>query len=260
MDTPYKSPDASLTQGHMMSCKACAKEIHSSAPMCPHCGASRRTSRYKNKTVAALMAFLLGGFGGHRFYLGQWWGILYLLLFWTLIPGIIAFIEFIYFLVRDQKKWDEKYNEGIAAGPNESSGGGVIAVIVIGVFVAIFMIGVLAAVALPAYQDYTVRARVASAIAETAPLKVKVQEFYIENQRLPSSGSDVGIQAPFTTSDGHLVTVRSGNVKITFRDETQLLNSKTLIFTPELSSGSAFSWGCLDGSVENKYLPSKCRK
>jgi TM2 domain-containing membrane protein YozV len=49
----------------------------------------------RNRTIAALLAFFLGYLGIHKFYLGEnLAGILYLLFFWTFIPGIIAFFEF----------------------------------------------------------------------------------------------------------------------------------------------------------------------
>ena len=48
----------------------------------------------KSDVVAILLAFFLGSFGAHRFYLGETgWGILYLLFCWTFIPHIVAFIE-----------------------------------------------------------------------------------------------------------------------------------------------------------------------
>lgn len=54
-----------------------------------------------NKLVYALLAFFLGGLGAHKFYAGKiGLGILYLVFFWTFIPGIIAFIEFIIALTK----------------------------------------------------------------------------------------------------------------------------------------------------------------
>lgn len=65
----------------------------------------------KNKVVAALLAFFLGGFGIHKFYLGQnFAGILYLLFFWTLIPAIIAFFEFLGLLLMSDQAFDGKFN------------------------------------------------------------------------------------------------------------------------------------------------------
>lgn len=93
----------------MVYCRGCGKEIHETAPACPHCGALQRAAGGKSKVVAGVLALLLGGFGVHRFYLGQWWGIFYLLFCWTFIPAIVAFIEGIVFLVQDDATWNAKY-------------------------------------------------------------------------------------------------------------------------------------------------------
>lgn len=76
----------------------------------------------KDKIIAALLALFFGIFGVHHFYLGnKTKGILYLVFCWTIIPGIIAFVEGILFLVEDQKTFDEKYNSGIPSGTHNSS-------------------------------------------------------------------------------------------------------------------------------------------
>lgn len=65
----------------------------------------------KNKYVAAALAFFLGGLGVHKFYLGKTWqGILYLVFCWTYIPAILGLIESIMYLVMDQRKFNEQYN------------------------------------------------------------------------------------------------------------------------------------------------------
>jgi TM2 domain-containing membrane protein YozV len=65
-----------------------------------------------SKIVTALLAFFLGAFGVHHFYLGQKGrGILYLLFFWTIVPGMIAFVEGILFLLMDDEEFDYRYND-----------------------------------------------------------------------------------------------------------------------------------------------------
>ncbi len=65
----------------------------------------------KSRVTAAVLAFLLGGLGIHRFYLGQTMkGILYLVFCWTLIPGIIAFVDFIVWIIQSDQEFDAKYN------------------------------------------------------------------------------------------------------------------------------------------------------
>lgn len=65
----------------------------------------------KSKSTTVILAFFLGGLGIHRFYLGQTgMGIAYLLFSWTLIPLVIAFIDFIGFLCMSDEKFNRKYN------------------------------------------------------------------------------------------------------------------------------------------------------
>jgi TM2 domain-containing membrane protein YozV len=65
----------------------------------------------KDKTIAAILAFFIGGLGAHRFYLGQTGlGFLYLLFCWTFIPAFIALIDFICFLAMSTDSFDSKYN------------------------------------------------------------------------------------------------------------------------------------------------------
>ena len=97
----------------MVFCRGCGKEIHESALSCPHCGAIQKkvgAGGSKSRVTAAVLAFLLGGFGIHKFYLGKIAaGVLYLLFCWTFIPAIIAFIEFIIYLTMSDEEFEAKY-------------------------------------------------------------------------------------------------------------------------------------------------------
>ena len=96
----------------MVFCRGCEKSIHNTANACPHCGAVQKSvGQGKNKLTAGLLALFIGGLGVHRFYLGQWWGIFYLLFVWTFIPSGIAFIEGIVFLCTNDNTWESKYGK-----------------------------------------------------------------------------------------------------------------------------------------------------
>lgn len=96
----------------LIYCRDCGTQISDSSVSCVKCGAMTRIKkREKDRITALILAFFLGGFGAHRFYLGQVGrGLLYLLFFWTLIPAIIAFVDLILFLFMSDKRFDEKYN------------------------------------------------------------------------------------------------------------------------------------------------------
>ncbi|SKB13510.1 conserved exported hypothetical protein [Planktothrix sp. PCC 11201] len=68
----------------------------------------------KNKFLAALLAFFLGAFGIHKFYLGEnFGGILYFLFSWTFIPAILAFFDFLGLLLMSDQAFDGKFNPGV---------------------------------------------------------------------------------------------------------------------------------------------------
>lgn len=70
----------------------------------------------KDRITAALLAFFLGGFGVHKFYLGRRrQGLLYAIFAITGIPFLIAFIDAVLYLVMDEREFDLKYNPGSSA-------------------------------------------------------------------------------------------------------------------------------------------------
>jgi TM2 domain-containing membrane protein YozV/Tfp pilus assembly protein PilE len=242
----------------MIPCRGCGKEIHKTAATCPQCGAPQRTKRYKSKTGAGLLAIFIGGFGIHRFYLGQWWGIFYLLFVWTWIPGIVSLIEGIVFLCTSDEKWDKKYNEGIP-GKGESSAGLVVA-LVVGVVFFVMMVGILAAIAIPAYQDFTIRSKVASAMVAGQPVKQQVEEYVSKNRSLPASNADIGL--PDRVSDTYIeaLSVGSGGViTMQLSKDTGSIAGNTIVLSPRIESGS-LTWSCDGGTLPPRYRMASCRR
>lgn len=104
-------------------CSECGAAIKAKAEICPKCGVRQMgkplainlgpvANNGKSRMAAALLAFFLGFFGAHKFYLGQiGLGIIYLLFSWTFIPAIVAFIEFILLLTMSDERFDQKYGQ-----------------------------------------------------------------------------------------------------------------------------------------------------
>ncbi len=93
-------------------CNDCGSIIKIKAEICPGCGIKQKNSNGTlSKTTAAIIALFLGGLGIHKFYLKRpGTGLLYLFFFWTFIPCLLAFIDFILLLIMDDDKFNEKYN------------------------------------------------------------------------------------------------------------------------------------------------------
>jgi TM2 domain-containing membrane protein YozV len=99
-------------------CADCGKQINPRAEICPYCGVrqysvpTKPAYRYTpNRIVAGLLAILLvGGFGAHKFYMGQAGkGLLYLCTCWLFIPFIVAFFEGIRFLLMADDDFEAQY-------------------------------------------------------------------------------------------------------------------------------------------------------
>lgn len=152
----------------MVFCRGCGKEIHETALTCPHCGAPQQvaSSNLKSQTAAGLWCSFLGAFGAHRFYLGKTVsGVIYLLFFWTYIPALISSVELLLIAFSGQQTWAAKYNNGVITPPVHW------AVKILAVLGPIVMvIGILAAIAIPAYQDYVERAQQFQSLLQAVPV------------------------------------------------------------------------------------------
>jgi TM2 domain-containing membrane protein YozV len=98
-------------------CHACSSVIDARAQVCPRCGVQQGSSAYgngKSRPLAIVLALFLGNFGVHRFYLGDMAiGFIYLLFFWTGIPGLIAWAESLYFLTRSNEDWARQHGGAV---------------------------------------------------------------------------------------------------------------------------------------------------
>lgn len=132
--------------------------------------------------------------------------------------------------------------------------------------IVIAIVGILAAVALPAYQDYTARAQMSEALTLAEGQKSAVVEYYSDNGTFPNSNTSAGIAASNEIKGKYVASVKvEGNASVA--SITATMNSsnvnkdiegKTLVLVGKQNSGS-FSWECKKDSVDEKFLPSTCR-
>jgi type IV pilus assembly protein PilA len=135
--------------------------------------------------------------------------------------------------------------------------------------IVIAIIGILAAIAIPAYQDYTVRSKVAEGLNLAGAAKLAVAETYdSEGRFMAVNNASYGLPSPASINGTYVSTVAildaSGTIQITYRDTG--LGGNPINLDPDPRQGS-MQWVC-DGSggaglpgnaMPTKYLPSECR-
>lgn len=138
--------------------------------------------------------------------------------------------------------------------------------------IVVAIIGILAAIALPAYQDYVARAQVSEAIELAGGQKTAVAESWSNYGTAPSDNSAAGVASPGAISGKYVESVtlsRSGEkslIQAKFRNTkvSRGISGKTLTLEgsfPLQSDGSGVSvhWVCKSSDVPPRYLPAACR-
>lgn len=121
-----------------------------------------------------------------------------------------------------------------------------------GLLILIYIVGMLAAVAIPAYQDFTVRASVNTAIIDSQSARETLSNYYQSTQTIPESLDIAGIQSQL--ADG---------IRLLFDPEQMVLTVSTkqgeLIFTPKVDDQDRIIWDCSNGEgIKPTQLPPSC--
>lgn len=123
--------------------------------------------------------------------------------------------------------------------------------------IVIAIIGILAAVALPAYQDYTVRAKVSEVILAASSAKLNVAEFVNIYSVLPPVNS-ISVETQASKYVEKVEHLTSGIITATARGDTKITGS-TITLTAALNANSnQVNWTC-SGTIDVKYRPSGCK-
>ena len=151
--------------------------------------------------------------------------------------------------------------------------------------IVVAIIGILAAIAIPAYQDYTIRSQVSEGLSLSAAAKTAIAETYLNTGVAPADRADAGMSPLVTDTSGKYVTqvdVTDGTITVTYgNDANARITGNTLAIQPYVTGDDSIPWLCGEAppnfnagvavlsvaattaaagtDVEAKYLPSACR-
>ena len=124
--------------------------------------------------------------------------------------------------------------------------------------IVIAILGILIAIALPAYQDYTVRAKVSEVLSLSAPAKLAVAETTSSNGTIPVSNQAAGYSFPGATSYVSGIAI-GANVVITAAATVPNATGNLLLTPTQLGSSGTLTWACSSTTIAARYLPAECR-
>ena len=130
--------------------------------------------------------------------------------------------------------------------------------------IVIAIIAILAAIAIPAYQDYTVRSKVSELVVAADACKTSVAEYYQSKGSLPANTSSSGCSNNSTQYIASL-SVTNGAITVQAQNKTTLATAagQNFVLTPTAGSDTSkpLSWSCVTNTtIPAKYLPATCRQ
>lgn len=215
-------------------------------------------TRRVSKSTLLLLTFLLGGLGGHKFYLRRYAqaALYWVFLLFAFLPVLVALAEFIGYLFTSEDKLNARYGEVFSAPPSKK---GIASALLILAFAA----GVVFAIFIPIYNDRLDRNRIRAAFTQEGPWKSAITVFYEENRRFPSTLADLGSDKPPPSEADEYGTVKlgpNGTFTVTLTSKVIGFKGKTVIYTatPDVKDGS-LKWTCTEGTLEMKTRLANCR-
>ncbi len=127
--------------------------------------------------------------------------------------------------------------------------------------VVVAIVGILSAMAIPAYQGYSIRAQVSEGLILSGPVKTAVTSFYEQWGTFPADNAEAALESPTDYSGQYVesISVDGAAVSIRYGNKANFEISGWSVILTGTSNGSSMIWSCSsDGIIPDNYLPSSC--
>lgn len=126
--------------------------------------------------------------------------------------------------------------------------------------IVVAIIGILAAVALPSYQNYTARAKISEGLSLANGLKTQLSEYYNLNNGWPDTDED--LPGTYTTAVGTAAVEKiesaSNVITITYEAMGSAVSDGDEITLTATANEGSIEWACASSEVDAQYLPTSC--
>lgn len=126
-------------------------------------------------------------------------------------------------------------------------------------FGLLMMLAVLAAIAIPAYQDYTVRAKIAQGLETAAEAKLAVAETYAATGAVPADNAQAGYVFEVASPEVSDIRIEPDGV-VRVQMAVDPIDGGSLVLEPSEGADGSIEWTCSSPDIEGRYLPSTCRE
>jgi type IV pilus assembly protein PilA len=127
--------------------------------------------------------------------------------------------------------------------------------------IVVAIIGILAAIAIPAYQDYTIRAQVSEGLNLSGGAKAAVSEYSMDTGNFPTDNPTAGLAAPQSIAGKYVVSVTNNNgvLSVVYGNSAHTTLATNALLLSAAQNAGSIEWVCKSITIANKHLPAACR-